>query len=149
MKIDNLLYPELSFKIVGCAFDVFNQIGGGHKEVTYHKAFGLALTEGGLSYLENLYYPIKYDNVAVERGYFDYQVEEKIVVELKSRDGFLKKDFEQLSNYLNNSNLKLGIPISFGRTQVKFKKVLNVELLNRAKAIGLPQIRYIRNKLVY
>lgn len=98
MDTENLLYPELSFKIVGCAFDVFNQIGGGHKEATYHKAFGLALTKAGLVYLENLYYPIKYDNVAVERGYFDYQVGEKVVVELKSRDGFLKKDFEQLSN---------------------------------------------------
>ena len=29
---NDLLYPELSYKIVGCAYEVFNEIGGGHKE---------------------------------------------------------------------------------------------------------------------
>jgi len=34
---DDLIYPELSFKIVGCAFDVFNSIGFGHLEKVYQK----------------------------------------------------------------------------------------------------------------
>src|SRR3972149_6452838 len=135
MTNKNLLFPELSYKIVGCAFEVFNEIGGGHKEITYHKAFGIALHNVPLSYKENLYYPIKFHDVTVEKGYFDYLIEEKIVVELKSRDVFLKKDFEQLTNYLNNSKLKLGILIAFGKTQVKYKRVLNTVLLNKEKEV--------------
>jgi len=130
-----ILYPELSYKIVGCSFEVFNEIGGGHKEITYHKAFGIALSKIPIPYQENLYYPVKFNDTTVEKGYFDYLVDEKIVVELKSRDVFLKKDFEQLTNYLNNSKLKLGILIAFGKTQVKYKRVLNTILLNKEKEV--------------
>lgn len=133
---EDLLFPELSYKIVGCAFEVFNEIGGGHKEITYHKAFGIALSKIQIPYQENLYFPVKFNDTIVEKGYIDYLIEEKIVVELKSRDSFLKKDFEQLTNYLNNSKLKLGILIAFGNTQVKYKRVLNTILLNKEKELS-------------
>jgi GxxExxY protein len=130
---EDLLYPELSFQIIGCAFDVFNELGGGHKEITYHKALGIALKKRALAYNENVYFPLTFENESVEKGYFDYLVEEKIVVELKSRDRFIKRDFEQISNYLNNSKIKLGILIAFTRTEVKFKRILNIEVLNKEK----------------
>jgi acyl-CoA thioesterase len=129
----DLIYPELSYKIIGCAYKVFNEIGGGHKEITYHKSFGIALKKDSVSYKENIYFPVKFKNETVEKGYFDYLVEERIIVELKSRDRLVKKDFEQLANYLKNSNLKLGILIAFGRTEVKFKRIINIELLNEEK----------------
>ncbi len=130
-----LLYPELSYQIIGCAFEVFNELGGGHREIAYHKACGIAFAKKSLMFNENLYSPLTFKEEVVEKNFFDFSVEEKIVVELKSRDRFIKRDFEQLSNYLNNSNLKLGLLIAFGRTEVKFKRVLNVELLNREKEI--------------
>jgi len=128
-----LLYPELSYQIIGCAFEVFNVLGGGHKEIAYHKACGIEFAKKSIAFNENLYSPLIYQDSVVEKNFFDFSVENKIVVELKSRDRFIKRDFEQLSNYLNNSNLKLGILIAFGRTDVKFKRVLNIELLNREK----------------
>ena len=50
-----ILYPELSYKIIGCAFEVFNEIGGGHKEITYHKALKVSFENALLKYEENLY----------------------------------------------------------------------------------------------
>ncbi len=38
----DLIYPELSYKIIGCAYDVFNQLGGGHKESVYQNALKLS-----------------------------------------------------------------------------------------------------------
>ncbi len=38
----DLIYPELSYKIIGCAYEVFNSIGGGHKEIVYQKAMDIA-----------------------------------------------------------------------------------------------------------
>jgi|SRR4051812_34296617 GxxExxY protein len=132
MKQD-LLFPDLSYKIVGCAFDVFNEIGGGHKELTYHNALGVAFQSKHLSFKENLYYPVKFQTVTVGKNYFDFLVEENIVVEIKSADRFIKPHFDQLLNYLVISNLKLGILMAFGRTEVKFKRILNVQLLNKEK----------------
>lgn len=134
MKAD-LLYPDLSYKIVGCAFEVFNEIGGGHKEITFHNALRVAFDKAGIKFKEELYYAVKFQNVSVGKNYFDFLVDDKIVVEIKSSDRFVKSHFDQLLNYLVISNLKLGILISFGRTEVKFKRVLNVELLNKEKAL--------------
>jgi GxxExxY protein len=132
MKQD-LLYPELSYKVIGCAFEVYNEIGGGHKELTYHNALEIALKNKGLECKSELYYPVKFQSVSVGKNYFDFLVDEKIVVEIKSADRFTKANFDQLINYLVVSNLKLGLLISFGRTEVKYKRILNIELLNKER----------------
>jgi GxxExxY protein len=134
MKVD-LLYPELSYKIVGCAFEVFNEIGGGHKEITFHNAMALAIKSANIPFKDEIYFPVKFRQETVGKNYFDFLVEDKIVVEIKSSDRFVKSHFDQLVNYLVVSNLKLGILIAFGRTEVKFKRILNVELLNKEKEI--------------
>ncbi|MBN8695690.1 MAG: GxxExxY protein [Bacteroidetes bacterium] len=38
VKRDDLLFPDLSFQIVGCAFEVFNELGPGHSEKNYQNA---------------------------------------------------------------------------------------------------------------
>lgn len=134
MKQD-LLFPELSYKIVGCAFDVFNELGGGHKEITYHKAFAVCFKKKEIPYKENLFSPVRFQLVTVRKNFFDFLLDEKIVVEIKSADRFVKANFDQLLNYLVVSNLKLGILISFGRSEVKYKRVLNIELLNKEKEL--------------
>ena len=30
----DLVFPELSYEIIGCAFEVYNEVGGGHKGTT-------------------------------------------------------------------------------------------------------------------
>jgi len=35
VKKDIVIYPELSFQIVGCAFELMKEIGSGHKESVY------------------------------------------------------------------------------------------------------------------
>jgi len=84
----DIIYPELSYKIIGCSFDVFNSIGGGHKEIVYQKALCIALKGRGLIYTEQLYYPVKFNNIVVAKKFFDFCVEEKIVVEIKSAGRF-------------------------------------------------------------
>ena len=39
----DLVYPELSYKIVGVLFEVYNEIGPGHHEKYYQKAIALGL----------------------------------------------------------------------------------------------------------
>ena len=39
LKRKDLVYPELSYKIVGAAFKAFNEVGFGRSEKFYQKAF--------------------------------------------------------------------------------------------------------------
>ena len=132
MKID-LLYPDLSYKIIGCAFDVFNEIGSGHKEKIYHASMSISMKKLQMEHINELYYPVKYQNETVGKNYFDFLVEKSIVVEIKTSDRFTKKHFEQLENYLTVSGYKLGILIAFTKTQVKYHRVLNLSILNKEK----------------
>ena len=132
MKVD-LLYPELSYKIVGCAFETYNEIGSGHREKVFHKAFAISLRNANIEVKEELYFPVQFKKSIVGKNYFDFLINNEVIVEIKTSDRFTKSHFEQLQNYLVVSNLKLGLLVSFGRNEVKFKRALNVELLNKEK----------------
>jgi GxxExxY protein len=129
LERNDLIYPDLSYQIIGCAYDVFNSIGGGHKEIVYQKAMGLALKTKGMTYTEQHYYPVMYNNVVVGKNFFDFYVEEKIVVELKSASRFTKPNYDQVLNYLTVSNMKLALLISFGKEEVRCKRVVNFQEL--------------------
>jgi GxxExxY protein len=90
----------------------------------------LYLGLAGLQVQRELYSPLTFKGHIVGKNFFDFLVNESVVVELKTSDRFLKPHFEQLENYLVNARLKLGLLISFGRHEVKFKRILNTELLN-------------------
>ncbi len=127
----DLIYPELSYKIIGCAYEVFNSIGGGHKESVYQNAMKLALKEKDLNFAEQLYYPVKFKEIVVGKNFFDFHVEEKIVVEIKSANRFTKANYDQVLNYLNVSDLKLALLITFGADEVRCKRVVNFKTINQ------------------
>ena len=124
--LDSLLFPELSYKIIGLAFEVFNELGSGHKEKVYHKAMEIQFNEALLTFKSELYHPLIFKKKNLEKNYFDFLVEQKIVVELKRSDYFSKSHFDQLNHYLNLSQLKLGLLISFTSGGVRFKRVVNI-----------------------
>ncbi len=121
----DLVFPELSYKIIGCAFEVFNQLGSGHKEIVYHKALAVEFSNQKLNFKDEVYYPVEFKKVVVGRNYFDFLIDDKIIVEIKSLTRFSKAHFDQTSNYLNVSSLRLALLINFGVEGVQCKRVIN------------------------
>ena len=64
-KREDLVHPELSYKIMGCAFDVYNELGFGYAEKDYQKALAIAFTSKKLQFKEQVYFPIKLDRKSV------------------------------------------------------------------------------------
>lgn len=123
---DKLIYPELSYKVVGIAFNVGKEVGFGHKESFYQKALAKALSDEKINFIEQLPAQLIFREKPIGIYYFDFLVENKIVIELKTRNYFSKKDIEQLYRYLKAKDLKLGIIIHFTNEGVKFKRVVNI-----------------------
>ncbi len=126
----DLVFPDLSYKIIGCAFEVFNQLGNGHKEIVYHKALAIEFGAQNLNFKDEVYYPVEFKGITVGRNYFDFLVEEKIIIEIKSLSRFSKAHFDQTKNYLSVSKLKLALLINFDRDGVQCKRVVNFESIN-------------------
>lgn len=126
LKRKDLLYPELSYKIIGSAFDVYNEIGSGHQEKYYQKSLTEAFSKNNLRFCEQVSFPIKYNDKIIGRKILDFLVEDKIVIEIKKGNRFSKSNIDQVLEYLKINNLRLAILINFGNEGVIFKRIINL-----------------------
>jgi len=121
-----IIYPELSYQIVGILFGAWNNIGYGHKENFYQKAVAKEFEDKKILFKEQAPVKVKYKGKEIGVYYLDFLIENKIVLEIKKREFFSKKDIDQLYAYLKATKLKLGIIAHFTKSGVKFKRVLNL-----------------------
>lgn len=126
LRRDDLLYPETSYTILGVLFNVWRNLGYGHKEKIYQKAIAHDFRKLGIDIREQLPSKVIYDGESLGIYYFDFLVNNQIVLEIKVRNYFSKKDIEQLFTYLKSCNMKLGIIAHFTQTGVKYKRVVNI-----------------------
>ena len=126
VKRTDLVYPELSFIIVGCAYEVFNELGPGHTEKIYQRAMAAVFEGKKIIFKEQEYYPLKFKDKVIGRGFLDFAVDNKIIVELIKDETFTKTHIDQVVNYLKLSNYKLAILINFTPQGVKFKRLVNI-----------------------
>jgi GxxExxY protein len=136
LKRSDLIYPRLSFDIVGCAFEVQNELGFGFKESIFQKALSLAFKEKGLSFKEQVQFEIKFREQVLGKRYFDFIIDDKIIVEIKRDDKFSKANIDQTIEYLKVSNLKLALLINFGKEGVLYKRLINIKS-NESEQINL------------
>jgi GxxExxY protein len=122
---NDLIYPELSYKIVGLVYDVHNNIGGGLREKAYESAMEVALSSAGLDYKKQTQLPIMYKGEKVAVRYLDLLIEDKIILELKAGERFTATYIKQVSEYLKHTGYKLGLLINFGKERVTIKRVVN------------------------
>ena len=120
----DLVYPELSYKITGILYKVYNQMGGGYQEKYYQRAVKRELFTSKIPFLEQVRTDFNYNGKIVGRYYVDFIIDHKIALELKATPNFSIKDTMQVLNYLKQSNLKLGILASFNRNNVIYRRIL-------------------------
>ncbi len=126
VKRKDLIYPELSYQILGCAFAVFNEIGPGQLENVYHKALMIALKNDGVGAVTQAYSSIHFQGEVVGKNFFDILVDGKIIVELKRNSSFSRDHIAQVTRYLKASNLTLALLVNFGTNGVQCKRILNL-----------------------
>ena len=115
-------YEELTEKIIGCAYRVYNQMGFGFLESVYEKCMAIELQEAGLK--ANLQHPITvyYSNQVVGEFIADIVVEGVVIVELKSVRRIVNAHEVQLVNYLVATQTDVGLLLNFGEKGVEVKR---------------------------
>ena len=113
---------ELTHKIIGCAYAVFNKLGFGFLESVYQKAMIIELEKSDLSVEAEKPIKVFYDNQIVGDFYVDLYINKAVVVELKSVQNLSKEHEVQLVNYLNALEKEIGLLINFGPSSVELKR---------------------------
>ncbi len=120
-----IIHKELSYEIVGVLFEVYNDLGYGHKESYYEKAVAHGFDFRKIGYQRQVPYKLLFKGKDIGRYYLDFLVEGKIVLEIKRGSYYGKKNIEQVFNYLKATNLKLAILANFTPDGVKFIRIVN------------------------
>ena len=113
---------EITHKIIGCAYKVFNKLGFGFLESVYKKAMIIEFGKDGLRVEPEKPLKVYYDEEVVGEFYVDLFVEDEIITELKSVKNLAKEHEVQLVNYLNGLNKEIGLLINFGPSGVEVKR---------------------------
>ena len=117
-----ILYKELSYRVVGCFYKVYNTLGPGHKESIYQKALKIEFGKQNIKYVSKKRLSIEYAGKEVGIYEPDFIIEDKIIVEIKSVL-YMSKVYElQLYYYLKGSKYKLGYIINFGADKVDIRR---------------------------
>ena len=117
-------YEELTEKIIGCAYRVYNKMGFGYLESVYHKCLLIELRKAGITAESKKPITVSYDGEVVGEFVADILVEYMIIVELKSVRRIVEAHEVQLVNYLVATGKPVGLLINFGEERVQVKRKL-------------------------
>ena len=111
---------DISYKIIGSIFKVYNNLGPGLLESTYEEALCYQMIKDGLFVETQKQVPLFYDGVELQTNLrLDIIVEDSIIVELKSVESLAPVHFMQIDTYLRLSNKKLGLLVNFNTDDIR------------------------------
>lgn len=120
-KVKDFLYEQESYLIRGACFAVWKEFGGAFKESVIEKSLVVALKNKKLKVQTQKRIDIYFQEVKVGTYIPDIIVENKIIIEIKSKPFINKQDKEQFWKYLKGSQYKLGFLINFSPTGLDIK----------------------------
>jgi len=118
---NELIYPELSYFIVGSCFEVHNSLGRYAREKQYGDALAKKLKDHGIKFQKEI-------PIGVSGNIVDFLIDDKIIIELKAKSIITKGDYYQAQRYLQESGLKLGIIVNFRDEHLKPRRVVKTTI---------------------
>jgi len=113
-------FDDLSNRVIGCAIEVHRHLGPGLLESAYEQCLAHELSRNNIAFQLQLAQPVRYKDVLLDCGYrIDVQVENQLIVELKSVEKLLGIHEAQLLTYMKLAEIKIGLLMNFNVTKLK------------------------------
>ena len=118
------LYKDLTYKIIGALYEVHRELGSVHKEIIYHKAVAIELTDRKISFVEERSIEVKYkgEKIGVYRP--DFVIEDKVILEIKVTPIITKAMQNQVYYYIRGTKYKLVLLANFGTSKLRIKRLI-------------------------
>ena len=117
-----MLYEELTRKIIGCGFEVSNELGVGFLESVYENAMLVALADAGLNARSQVPIGVSFRKRPVGDFFADIVVEGRVVVELKAVRTLVSVHEAQVINYLKATGVEVGLLFNFGNPKLEYRR---------------------------
>ena len=120
-----LLHCDVTEKIIGVFYDVYNEIGAHFLERVVQTAMVIALRSAGLIVLERASFPVFFRGEIIGDFCPDIVVNDVVLVEIKSKSVLVSQDEAQAINYLRVSPLEVALILNFGMKPQVVRRVLS------------------------
>jgi len=121
---DKWLHRDITERIIGSAFEVYNELGYGFLERVYERSMQVELIKRGSAAEIEKRVQVQYKQVVVGDYDSDLVVDGCVLVELKVNPQYDRRDEAQLLNVLKAAGIKVGLLINFGRSKVEYKRLV-------------------------
>ena len=119
-----LLEEDLSYRVRGCVYEVYRELGAGFLEKIYESALLIELRAAGLNAEAQRPIRVRYKGRAIGDFAADIVVENKILLELKAVSILRPEHEAQILHYLKATGLKLGLLINFTAPRAEIKRII-------------------------
>ena len=113
---------DLTRAIIGCAFQVSNELGAGFLESVYAQAMLVALKEDGITAVSQKPIEVTFRGHTVGTFFADLLVENKVIVELKATKAIAPEHQAQIINYLKATGIEVGLLLNFGNPKLEYRR---------------------------
>jgi GxxExxY protein len=118
-----LRHADLTSKIIGVFFDVYNELGPGFLESVYVEALALAFRQAGLPVDRESLLTVFFRGSVVGKFRADLIVSEAVLVEAKAGSKLHPIHEAQVLNYLRSTALEIGLLFNFG-SRPQFRRLV-------------------------
>lgn len=113
---------ELTEKIIGIFYKVYNNLGYGFLEKVYENAMMLAFKKENIPAVSQYAIKVFYEDEIVGEYFADILVDGKVIVEIKAARNLALENEAQLLNYLKATDKEVGLLLNFGpKPEIKRK----------------------------
>ena len=121
--MNDFLYKEETFSIIGAMLEVHKVLGGGFLEAVYQEALSLEFAQRNIPFEEQPKIDIYYKDKKLDKFYIpDFVCYDQIIVEIKALSMLTTEHESQILNCLKATDLRVGILANFGERSLKHKR---------------------------
>ena len=103
---------------------VLNELGHGLREKTYERALCVEFRRQDVLFHQQRAYPVLYRGEQVDNYIPDLEVDQRLIVEVKTVEKIIAEHIGQVLNYLKITGLEGGVILNFKRPRLEWKKVV-------------------------
>lgn len=112
--LNKLLYEEISYKVRGCLFEVYNNLGPGLKEAVYQNAVACEFNLHNIPFESQRRLVVRYEAGDIGSYVPDFVIDGKMILESQALPEMPKLLEKQLYYYLRATGYIVGFLVNFG-----------------------------------
>jgi GxxExxY protein len=119
-----ILYKELSFQIVGAAYEVHRVLGPGFLEGLYERPLAHELAASRIPFRRQVRLVVLYKSICLGKYRADFVIDDAIIIEVKSISALTAAHEAQAIHYLAATGYRLAMLLNFGATSLQIKRII-------------------------